>query len=245
MKSPFKNTDVRQAAKTVVEHIYLITSVLVLLSPLWGYLFKQWAGLIVGCLFVILSVQFWAGIFKEKIKLSAKRFFTAIPIIIKNKSFQLAVITLINILLIFRVTLNSQITIFRLILILFFLISFGGYLYYRCTPLRNIITRRWLLLGIMPSLFNLFFLINFVFSSEQQIEKYYFKHDVIGTTTRLNYRTYQKSGYIHLENQAYEDYAWFRSFYNFESLETKSEVTYTFENGLFGIRVLKDYKFTK
>ena len=55
----------------------------------------------------------------------------------------------------------------------------------------------------------------------------------------------EKIAYIDLPNDAYKEYKWFRMFFNFETMKNKSEITYRFEDGLWGIRVLKDYDFSK
>ena len=101
-----------------------------------------------------------------------------------------------------------------------------------------------LYLFIIPSLINLAFIINYVFSSNQNIEVYSFKHKKIWYSG-IRGGSYKKIGYIYLQDGAYENYHWFRSFYDFDSMKDKKEITYTFEDGLLGVRVLKKYEFTK
>ena len=48
---------------------------------------------------------------------------------------------------------------------------------------------------------------------------------------------------INLERNAYNDYTSLRSFSNHSNLMDKGNIHFTFENGLFGIKVLKEYRF--
>jgi DnaJ-class molecular chaperone len=51
----YKNS---QAALTVFQHVYFFSSILIIMSPLWGYLFKEWVGFFVGLFFTFLSVHY-------------------------------------------------------------------------------------------------------------------------------------------------------------------------------------------
>lgn len=237
-----------QAALIVFEHLYFISAVIVMLSPLWGYLFKDWLGFGVGIFFAIISANFWAGIFTEKITLNLTSFFQSLFLIIKTRTFIYSIIILANLFVLLRFTLNTQLTIYSFSIIILVLYALTYFAYrLQLSPL-NKVRKSGLFLCLIPSIFNLFFLINFIFSSNPTTEVYSFVHKQVwyGRYGRY-YQTgsFEKIAYIDLSKNKYEDYHWFRMFFDFGSMVNKSEITYKFEDGLFGLRVLKKYDFTK
>lgn len=240
----YKNT---QAVITVAQHLYLFSSILIILSPLWGYIFMEWTGFLLGLLFTFLSIQYWAGIFQEDLSINLRSFVLSLGIIVKTKAFIYALITLINLIVFFRFTLNTQMTFSTFAIILF--------AFYTATYLSNYLKlsfiKRFSKIGIFlcftPSIFNLLFLTNFIFSANPKTETYSFVHETSWYETRLltSRGHLEKIAYIDLKDNKYVEYKWFRMFLDFESMKNKSEITYTFEDGLLGMRVLKDYDFTK
>lgn len=238
----YKNS---QAAFTVFEHLYFFAAVAVLFSPIWGYIYKEWIGLGVGVFFTFLLVHFWAGIFTEKINLNIFSFFNSLILVIKTKTFLYIVISLVNLFILFRVTLNTQLTITWLA---FILLAFYAMTYLAYKIKVSVISKFsnvGLYLCYTPSIFNILFLINFVFSSNPKVEVYSFIHEKRMYGGRQSKARLEKIAYIDLANDKYEEYKWFRMFFDFESMKDKSEITYTFEDGLLGLRVLKQYDFTK
>lgn len=243
----FKKTDYyknSQAVITVIEHLYFFSSLFFLLSPLWGYLFFKSSGFWIGLLIAFITVHYWADIFKEKTNLNLLSFLQSLFIIVKTKTFRHIAITLINIIILFRFTLNTQLTFLSLtfILIAFFALTYLAF-HFKFSVIKGF-SKVGLFLCLTPSIFNFIFLTNFIFSSNPTTETYSFVHEKVWYSSRLGGR-YEKIGYIDLENDKYEEYNWFRSFFDFDAMNNKSEITYTFEDGLFGLRVLKYYEFTK
>lgn len=233
-----------QAAITVVEHLYFFVSVVVILSPLWGYMYKGWAGFGMGLFFTFLSVHFWAGIFTKKRTLNLSSFFQSLFLIIKTRIFKHVVVTAVNLFVLFRFTLNTQLTFYSFSFILLVLYSLIYLAFYFKLPALKKFSKVGLFLCLTPSIFNLFFLTNFVFSSKKKTEVYSFVHQKrwYGRYPRARL---EKIAYIDLQQNKYEEYHWFRMFFDFDAMKDKSEITYTFEDGLFGLRVLKHYDFTK
>jgi hypothetical protein len=229
-----------------MEHLYFFSSIVIIISPLLGYIFKGWAGFGAGLFITFLSVHYWAGIFKEKININLNSFFQSIVLVVKTKTFQFTAITLVNIVILFRFTLNTQLTFLSLtfILLAFFALTYIAY-YFKLSIIKDF-SKVGLFLCFTPSVFNSIFLLNFIFSSNPKTETYSFVHEQVWyRRTRHSRGHYEKIAYIDLEKNQYEDYNWFRTFYDFEAMEHKREITYTFEEGLLGLRVLKHYDFTK
>lgn len=244
----FKQTDYykkSQAALTVIEHLYFFAAIAVMLSPLWGYIYKEWAGFWVGLFFTFLSVNFWAGIFTQKITLNLSSFFQSLVLVVKTKTFKYAVITAANLFVLFRITLNTQLTFysFAFILLTLYCLTYLAF-HFKLSAIKNI-SKVGLFLCLTPSVFNLFFLTNFVLSSNQTTEVYSFVHEKRWYGGRHSRARLEKIAYIDLANDKYEEYHWFRMFFDFDAMKDKSEITYRFEDGLLGLRVLKHYDFTK
>ncbi|HEX5002670.1 MAG TPA: J domain-containing protein [Bacteroidia bacterium] len=243
----FKKTDHyknSQAAITVMEHLYFFSSIFCILSPLWGYLFKEWAGFGMGLLFAFLSVQYWAGIFTEKITLNFSSFFQSLVLIVKTRTFRYAVITIINLIILFRFTLNTQLTFYSLAFILLALYGLTYLAFNFKISAIKMFSKVGLFLCFTPSVFNFIFLTNFLFSSNPTTEVYSFVHEQRWYSSRYSRGRYEKIAYIDLEKNKYEEYDWFRMFFDFDAMKDKSEITYKFEDGLLGLRVLKHYDFT-
>lgn len=244
----FKQTDYyknSQAAITVIEHLYFFAAIAVMLCPLWGYIYKEWAGFGVGLFCTFLSVHFWAGIFTQKIILNLSSFFQSLIFVVKTRTFKYAVITAVNLFVLFRFTLNTQLTFyyFAFILLALFTLTYLAF-HFKLSAIKKF-SKVGLFLCFTPSVFNLFFMTNFVFSSNPTTEVYSFVHEKRWYSRRHTRGSYEKIAYIDLEKNKYEEYNWFRIFFDFDAMKNKSEITYKFEDGLLGLRVLKHYDFTK
>lgn len=243
----YRNT---QAVKTVFEHLYALVLVTMFLSPLWGYLYNGRIGLLVGVVVMFVTSPVWVDLFREKNVINLLTFAQSILIVFKTRVFRYFVVLCIHLFLLFRFTLNNQLSIFSFIFILVFLYGLSIAFFQFKLPGASKISKIRLNLFIIPTIFNLFFIANFAFSSHPSKEVYAFEHKVSKYGTGRGYilnpkPVFEKSSHIYLENDAYQDYLWFRIFFDYPSMEYKREITYTFEEGLFGIRVLKEYEFTK
>jgi len=156
----FKKTDyykTSQAAATVFEHLYFFSSVLIMLSPIWGAIINGATGFIAGIFITFISVQYWAGIFKEEINIDFNSFFQSLVLIIRTKTFRYGAVTILNLILVFRFTLNTQLTLseFALALIALYAIAFLFYTL-RLTFI-SAFSKTGLFLCVVPCLFNIFF----------------------------------------------------------------------------------------
>lgn len=244
----FKETDYyknSEAIFTVIDHLYFFSSIIIILSPLWGYVYKGQLGFWVGLVFAILLIHYWAGIFTQKITINFSTFFKSLVLVVKTKTFKYSLITLLNFVILFLFTLNTQLTFFyfAFILLTLYLITFLA-VYFKISIIKKF-SKIAIYLCLTPSVFNLFFTTNYVFSSNPTTEVYSFVHEKSWYGGLRSRARLEKIAYIDLANNKYEEYFWFRIFFDFDAMKNKSEITYTFEEGLFGLRVLKQYEFTK
>ena len=96
---------------------------------------------------------------------------------------------------------------------------------------------------LIPGMINLFFLCNYTFSSKPKIETYEFSNQQAYYSRNRGRGGMENTSLIYLEGNHYDEILWNRVFFDVEQTKYKSVIQYRFEEGLFGIRVLKDYEF--
>lgn len=230
--------------ETILHHLYLIVAFCILLVlPLLATIIIGLKGFIGSLLVIFITLPITRNAFKNSSSINPRDFFNSLLHIAKTKTFLYVVITAVNLYLFFAFTLNTQVPTFVLLFSLS-LLFLSAYVNFKLKILNTgTISQKTIMLCVLPGLFNIFFTINYIFSSNPSTEKYFFVHDKAWYGQRQQRQ--DKTGYIFLENNKYSNYHWFRMYFNYESMKDKSEITYTFEEGLFGLRVLKAYEFTK
>ncbi len=160
--------------------------------------------------------------------------------------FRVAII-IANLLIFFTIILNTVISVGQLLLVagIYFAISWLIYRWVR--PQWEIILEKLDYFGfLVPLIFHLFFLVNFVFAQNTKIETYRFSNTssgIIGTTTD-NVPVHGNSTTIQLENNAYENFYFVRTFVDYDKMRGKNVIEYTFEEGFLGLKVIKNYRFS-
>jgi hypothetical protein len=94
-----------------------------------------------------------------------------------------------------------------------------------------------------PQIINAFFLINYLTGMNPTKETYCFRCMVaeVGSV-----RSHQKgkTTYVYLSGNAYEYSYMTRSFFiDYKRMLFKNQITYTFERGIFGLKIRKDFEF--
>lgn len=229
-----------QALNNVLNIImYIIFWSVIIVVPIATTISFGISGLII-CL-IPLSILFYYAAYRmpRENKVDVIAFWSSIKYIGKNRWLYFIGISLTNIILFLKIGLQTLMPLWLLFAIawapaLAFLYYFK---YHKKEPdkLRQI----GFSFGYWPLLFNLFLLFNFAGSRNPTYEKYYFtcSTDVVKNGHR------QETSYIILENNAYAEYPGIRYFLNYDDIKGRSTVTYTFADGLFGLRVMKSYEF--
>ncbi|WP_027382892.1 hypothetical protein [Epilithonimonas caeni] len=151
----------------------------------------------------------------------------------------------INIYLFFNYVVNTQLSIIEILGLLSAFIILGYFVYKYFDFQKFIKNICFYLLVILPFIFNVFFFINFTFSEKEEVEKYKFDYTLTSSDTSSNPRKKVISTTIKLNTRKYDDYFFFKTFADYKKIEKNNIVTYTFSKGLFGLRVLKKYEFSK
>ena len=222
----YKNT---RAVFVIWEHFYPISSIFMLIGfPTIGYFTRGLTGLSIGMVGVICTIPYWLGMFRKKHEVNINSLAQAITLIIKTRTFNYILLTGLNIFILFRFTLNTEFSLPAFYITATALEVAGYYGFSYISERMKFLSKTFFLVCMVPYLFNMFFLINYVFSSDPAPESYLYRRPHADT-------------YIYLENDAYGDYPWFRLLSDYEAVKRANRITYTFEEGFLGLRVLKSY----
>lgn len=205
-------------------------------APLAGFLIKGKAGLFTGILIIFITAPLWASTFTyNKPELTFKDLKKAFILLFQWQKFQLAVAFALNLFLVFRIGLNTMITVLTLTAIFAAVMTIG---FFVSIFIKSGFHRSMIYLGIAPGLVNLFLLCNFLFSTNDVSETYTFNHQLQSSS-----RDWDDDGHIKLKGNKYAEYVGIRLFVDFETMENSGKITYHFADGLFGLRVMKSYEF--
>lgn len=154
-----------------------------------------------------------------------------------TRTFRAVVITVLNVVCIFRVDLRTMIPLLWLFVIL---IAIGviGFLVYRHKLKRTRNESLYMGWCVFPGIFHFLLLLNLLNTFHPYQETYGFSR---GQET-IRRRTVA-STYIYLDGGAYADYPGIRVFVDRSQINGDRTITYTFATGLLGITVMKDWEF--
>lgn len=206
-------------------------SVSLLLSPLIGYFYMGTKGLISGFLLFVFTSFFWVNILiHKKIRVNIKQIYNAFAILIPSVFFKILLASFINFFLFFKIGLSTLIPLYGLFLLYLFLGIFAYFFSLKFIKKNRIV----LSVAVAPSIVSLFLLLNYAISTNPTVERYSFQND---------YNRAKGGGIannsINIDNKVYENYIGIRLFY---STPIGDSIVYEFEEGLFGLKVLKNYQ---
>lgn len=94
-----------------------------------------------------------------------------------------------------------------------------------------------------PMMINAFFSINYLTGMNPTKETYCFTNMIAEVGGKYSHQK-GKTTYIYLSGNAYEYSYMTRSFFiDYKRMLFKNQITYTFERGIFGLKVRKDFQF--
>ncbi|MDR6371520.1 5-bromo-4-chloroindolyl phosphate hydrolysis protein [Chryseobacterium bernardetii] len=94
-----------------------------------------------------------------------------------------------------------------------------------------------------PQIVNAFFLINYVTGMNPTQETYCFR-SMVSEVGSVRSHQKGKTTYVYLSGNAYEYSYMTRSFWiDYKRMLFKNQVIYTFERGIFGLKIRKDFEF--
>ncbi|MEI7596084.1 MAG: DnaJ domain-containing protein [Bacteroidota bacterium] len=219
---------------TIFDHfIYIIALGVVFFLPVFGYLISKWDGILIALIIVAATAPITLTYIKQmnfNFSSLGKSFYQ----IFKSNYFSLVIFSLINIFIFIRIGLQTMIPLFSLISV--YILSSSAYMgfdimFSKFSAQKK--CRYYIAFCIIPLIINMLLLANYKFSNNPKSETYVFACD----------ENTQKSTYIFLKDNKYSQYPGIRVFRDIDQMLYAEYINYTFEEGLFGIRVMKNYKF--
>lgn len=203
-------------------------------APLISYMIYGKQGLLMGG--AISAITILSGLTMEIPVLQLKQLKPAFLRICRQPSFQLFLVGMLNIYLFLRIGLSTFIPTYTLLMVFALAVAFGYAIVYRS---KSKYRRRWVVQALVPGVINFFLLLNFLLSGKTVTETYAFIH----TTQRIKHGRIQKTSFIKLEGNKYNEYQAIRYFTNYNKMKSAHFISYEIATGPFGFRVMKDYRF--
>lgn len=234
----------------VINIFFAIIALGVLVAgPIIGYIYGGGMGVFISALVILMTLPLTLPVVTQldKLKTSITSFKASLVTLFTHHWFKdmfearwplLMLLIPINFFIVFKIAINTLINT-NILVAIYILAIIIGLIVANIKPFSNRNFSKLFSLGFAPLIINLFFLLNFLISSNPTTENYFYNQ------TRERYkrnRELEASSYIILENNAYEDYQGLRVFMSYRELVSANNITFTFETGLFGFRVMKDYE---
>jgi hypothetical protein len=237
-----ENFRMYSSIEIVFTHFIFLLSLctLLVLPPILIYAYGP-KGIVMSIVINILMLLFTMSAVRNIHKLNFKEFLEAFSYLIQTKIMISFVVILLNIAVFYFIGLNTLIKLNTLIGAYFICSGFAVimlWLFAKIKQQKQNITALYLgSFCVIPGMISLFLLMNYFFSTEPKLETHNYKALVSSNNPR------HKTGLIKLENNIYEEFTSIRSFSGNSELAYKGQINYSIANGLFGIKVLKDFSF--
>lgn len=222
----------------VLNSIKYVIVIFIFSSPIIGYFSDGTTGFWWGVAIIFFGAFYWADIlFHNKEKVNIREILPSIIHILKSKLFQISILILLNFILFINIGYNTLVPFIYLNVTMLCAIIIGYFSFYKAnSKYKKLIYS----LVIFPGVINFLLTINFIFSTNRTYELHNFEYESYNYKRRIG----RTSGII-LENNMYSEYSGIRFFYDYAKISGYSRIKYTFEEGLLGFKVLKDYEFYK
>ncbi|WP_020533489.1 J domain-containing protein [Flexithrix dorotheae] len=209
-------------------------------TPYIGYTQSGQLGLIVASFILLLvSGLLLQGILSLKI-VPIKSFLSASFRIIQTKFFWTLFLFLLSNFLFFKIGINTIMSTW-VVIVLYLTLGLLGFLssYLKINYFKkNILFNS---LGVFPSILSLFLFLNFNFTKNPKTETYPISHITDWSySSRGSNSKLIKTSMFTLPDNRFDKNPGLRFFFNQNDISNSTKITYTIENGLFGIQVVKD-----
>lgn len=235
----FKKTDRYKdlhALYTVTDFFTVGLSLFILIGgPIIGAIESGWSGLFISGIIILVLTPFWANeIVNVLPNLQFSILDDSIIRLVRTDKFKILAVVLLNLILLAIFTLSTLISAYTILALYVGAVALGFLISYFFL---DVFYRNFLAFGIAPLLINLFFCFNFLMSDEAVTEQHHYQL----------YQEYHRgrtkqTSLLLLDDNAYEEYLFIRYFFNYEEVRKYNNITYSFANGCFGLRVMKDYE---
>lgn len=235
----------KEAMAVIIFHLLFAVCLFVVIGlPIILLYTYEDEGFGMSMLILLVTAPLTNYIFKERQDLSFDNLKEAFKYLIKGYVFFYFVLSFLNLVLLFRIGFQTLIPT-NTLLLLYPSIAIITQVFFRKKNITNQIGAKYFRsLCLAPFVLNLFLLINYVISFNPQLETYRFSKGRENIyDSHAHYQGSQNTSMIYLSENAYEPYWGIRVFASYEKVCSGYQIQYTFKTGLFGIRVMTDYRF--
>ncbi len=233
----FEKTEAAQtinALNTILNHfLFLIACCLIIAVPIILFYYYDFTGIIIGLIFLLAIGRPIFTYIKQFFEPS--QLWLALMSLVETYFFRVVILSITNIYLFFKVVMNTLIPL-EYSLTGFVVVMSGCFLLFFRKEAAKV--RVFYTLVILPLLINIMFCLNYYGSSRPKVEEYEFKNAQYESK-----RGHEKSTMIYLEGGKYDEYVGIRVFSSLDIMWNCEHIIYQFEEGLLGIRVMKEYRF--
>ncbi len=223
-----------EALEVVAHHLYLLFVIVFILGILGVFIYTMGGpGIIVSLLLAGFFVPLLLLQLARGPKINFNSFGQSLGVVARSQLFVKVVITALNLYVFLKIGMQTLIPLSLLCKLYLFIMLLSWGISQLIARRTGNINPRAVSFVLAPLALSLLLIFNFMFSCCPVKETYGFK---------LNRDGGRSSTLIDLERGAYNGYTGIRVFLDMEDLVGKNTITYTFENGLLGIRVMKDYE---
>ncbi|SDQ43979.1 hypothetical protein SAMN05421664_1608 [Chryseobacterium soldanellicola] len=153
------------------------------------------------------------------------------------------VFSILNVILLVTVVFNTVINFYLFVFILLIIIALSNILINKNILKIGNFGKKYFFAVTFPMIINAFFLINYVTGMNPTKETYCYKNMIAEVGGKYSHQK-GKTTYIYLSGNAYEYSYMTRSFFiDYKRMLFKNQIIYTFERGIFGLKIRKDYQF--
>jgi hypothetical protein len=234
----FEKTEAFQtvnALNTILDHLlFLIACGLLVSVPIVLTHFYEFTGLILGCLFLLAVGRPVFAYIKSFFQ--PTQLWIALMSLVETYFFRYIILTATNLYILLRVGLQTMLPVYITVAIIVIPALVGYGFLFRSKEKKE---RLFIAICLAPMIMNMLFLLNFFGSSHPTIEQYEIWDEISHTKSGS-----RQSTLIHLEHDIYDEYLGIRIFSDIRQMQNNEHIIYQFEYGLFGVRVLKEYRFT-
>ncbi|MCS4304337.1 hypothetical protein [Chryseobacterium sp. BIGb0232] len=153
------------------------------------------------------------------------------------------IFSLLNVILLVTIIFNTVINFYLFALVMIILVVLCNVLINRNILAVKKLGKKFFFGVTLPLLINGFFLINYITGMNPTKETYCYKN-MIAEVGGKNSHQKGKTTYIYLSGNAYEYSYMTRSFLiDYKRMLFRNQIIYTFERGIFGFKIRKDFEF--
>lgn len=223
----------------ILGHLVFVASLALMVSPVVAFAlgFRQVAAVLT--LAVLLTSPATITALKHYREFNFKRCWNSLLFIWADRVVKTLLVTIVNLIVFARFGLATMIPLLGLIGMYVLTVAVVPFLYRK----GGIKRRFFLSITLVPAVINVLLVINYLPSSNPVKETYmiHWNWQTVKGSGATGVK--QRSSCISLSGEAYRYYPGIRMFWDFDQIKYSRKITYTFETGLLGLRVMKSYEF--